>query len=162
AAVRRDGPLRHRSGAAPRPGRPGPAPYPPAAERDRPPGHGAGADCARLVGRRRARPVVLLLRSRLRARPRRAGPRRAPRRGGEVRMVIDNDAPRSPFGEWFRRGYPDVPDPETVERFWSTHGWTRTPVDMGWRFASRADLEAVVRIEFDRATADDILERHEG
>jgi hypothetical protein len=33
---------------------------------------------------------------------------------------------------------------------------------MGWRFASRADLEAVVRIEFDRETADAILAEHEG
>jgi hypothetical protein len=77
-------------------------------------------------------------------------------------MVIDNDPTRSTFGGWFRRGYPDAPDPATVERFWSTRGWTRTPVDMGWRFSSRADLEAVVRIEFDRTTADWILENHEG
>ena len=55
-----------------------------------------------------------------------------------------------------------MPDPATVERFWSTHGWTRTPVDMGWRFSSRADLEAVVRIEFDAATAEAILAEHEG
>jgi SAM-dependent methyltransferase len=86
---------------------------------------------------------------------------RVVRRGG-VAMVIDNDATRSTFGGWFRRGYPDLPDPVTVERFWSTRGWTRTPVDMGWRFSSRADLEAVVRIEFDKATADWILAHHEG
>jgi ubiquinone/menaquinone biosynthesis C-methylase UbiE len=83
------------------------------------------------------------------------------RRGGTA-MVIDNDATRSTFGGWFRRGYPNVPDPATVERFWSTRGWTRTPVDMGWRFSSRADLEAVVRIEFDQPTADWILANHEG
>ena len=73
---------------------------------------------------------------------------RVVRRGG-VALVVDNDPTRSTFGAWFRRGYPKVPDPATVERFWSTHGWTRTPVDMGWRFSSRADLESVVRIEFD-------------
>jgi hypothetical protein len=33
---------------------------------------------------------------------------------------------------------------------------------MGWSFASRADLEAVVRIEFDPATADAVLAEHEG
>jgi hypothetical protein len=70
--------------------------------------------------------------------------------------VIDNDARRSTFGGWFRRGYPMV-DPDTVERFWSTHGWTRTPVDIVWRFGSREDLEAVVRIEFSREVADEIL-----
>jgi len=82
------------------------------------------------------------------------------RRGGTA-LVIDNDASRSTFGGWFRRGYPMV-DPVAVERFWSTHGWTRTPVDMGWRFSSRADLEAVVRIEFAAALADEILASHEG
>jgi ubiquinone/menaquinone biosynthesis C-methylase UbiE len=85
---------------------------------------------------------------------------RVVRRGGTA-LVVDNDATRSTFGGWFRRGYPNV-DPAAVERFWSTHGWTRTPVDMGWRFSSRADLEAVVRIEFDAATAEAVLAEHDG
>jgi ubiquinone/menaquinone biosynthesis C-methylase UbiE len=85
---------------------------------------------------------------------------RVVRRGG-VAMVVDNDPTRSTFGAWFRRGYPEV-DPTAVERFWSTQGWTRTPVDMGWRFSSRADLESVVRIEFDEATAEAVLADHEG
>ena len=34
-----------------------------------------------------------------------------------------------------------------MERFWSTHGWTRQPVDIRWRFETRSDFEAVVRIE---------------
>jgi hypothetical protein len=33
---------------------------------------------------------------------------------------------------------------------------------LGWRFSSRADLESVVRIEFDRETAEAILAGHEG
>ena len=33
---------------------------------------------------------------------------------------------------------------------------------MGWSFASRADLEAVVRIEFDPDTAEKILAEHDG
>ena len=85
---------------------------------------------------------------------------RVVRRGGTA-FVIDNDATRSTFGGWFRRGYPSV-DPDAVERFWSTHGWTRTPVDISWSFSSRADLESVVRIEFDRELADDVLASHEG
>jgi SAM-dependent methyltransferase len=84
---------------------------------------------------------------------------RVVRRGGTA-LVIDNDGSRSTFGGWFRRGYPHLPSPATIERFWAGHGWTRTPVDMGWRFTSRADLEAVVRIEFDRATADAVLAEH--
>ena len=82
-------------------------------------------------------------------------------RGGGTAFVIDNDPTRSTFGAWFRRGYPDV-DPVAVERFWSTRGWTRTPVDVGWSFSSRADLESVVRIEFSADVAEEILAGHEG
>jgi len=82
------------------------------------------------------------------------------RRGGTA-FVIDNDASRSTFGGWFRRGYPAV-DPVAVERFWSAHGWRRTPLDVDWRFDSRADLEAVVRIEFTPELAEAILVEHEG
>ena len=76
-------------------------------------------------------------------------------------LIVDNDPTRSTFGRWFQRGYPEV-DPDAVERFWSRHGWTRTPVDMGWRFQSRADLEAVVRIEFTAPVAEAVLAEHEG
>jgi len=86
---------------------------------------------------------------------------RVVRRGG-VAMVIDNDKSRSTFGAWFRQGYPWLPSADEIERFWSRRGWTRVPVDMGWSFESRADLEAVVRIEFDPASADRILAHHEG
>jgi len=82
------------------------------------------------------------------------------RRGGTA-FVIDNDPTRSTFGAWFRRGYPTV-DPVAVERFWSTRGWTRVPVDMRWSFSSRTDLESVVRIEFTRGVADEVLAAHEG
>jgi ubiquinone/menaquinone biosynthesis C-methylase UbiE len=83
---------------------------------------------------------------------------RVMRRGGTA-FVVDNDATRSTFGRWFRRGYPNV-DPVAVERFWSRHGWQRTPVDIVWRFGSRADLEDVVRIEFTPEVAAEILEGH--
>ncbi|HXH79660.1 class I SAM-dependent methyltransferase [Nocardioides sp.] len=76
-------------------------------------------------------------------------------------FVVDNDACRSTFGGWFRRGCPEI-DPDVVERFWSVRGWTRIPVDMGWSFERRADLEAVVRIEFAPDLADAILAEHEG
>ena len=85
---------------------------------------------------------------------------RVVRRGGTA-FVIDNDATRSTFGRWFRRGYPTV-DPAAVERFWSTRGWRRTSLDVGWRFDSRADLESVVRIEFTPELASQILDEHEG
>jgi SAM-dependent methyltransferase len=85
---------------------------------------------------------------------------RVVRRGGAA-FVVDNDTSRSTFGAWFRRGYPDVHADE-VERFWSTHGWQRRTLDVDWRFDTRADLEAVVRIELDPRSADEVLATHEG
>ncbi len=83
-------------------------------------------------------------------------------RPGGTAFVIDNDDSRSTFGRWFRRGYPHLPSPTEVERFWSVRGWTRLPVDIRWVFESRADLESVVRIEYDAANADLILAEHHG
>ena len=83
---------------------------------------------------------------------------RVVRRGGTA-FVIDNDATRSTFGRWFARGFPMV-DPEAVERFWTRHGWHREPLDIVWRFASRADLESVVRIELPPAVAERALAEH--
>lgn len=85
---------------------------------------------------------------------------RVVRRGGTA-FVIDIDATRSTFGRWFRAGYPTV-DPVAVEGFWSSRGWSREPVLTRWRFERRADLEAVVRIEFDPVTAGAILEERHG
>jgi SAM-dependent methyltransferase len=85
---------------------------------------------------------------------------RVVRRGGAA-FVVDNDPTRSTFGRWFRRGFPEV-DPDAVERFWSTRGWTRVPVDMGWSFGSREDLEAVVRIELPGEAAETALAEHTG
>ena len=82
------------------------------------------------------------------------------RRGGTA-FVIDNDAGRSTWGRWFRRGYPDV-DPDAVAAFWSRQGWSRIPVDLQVRFATRGELEAVVRIELDEKTADAVLAEHDG
>ncbi|WP_439938133.1 class I SAM-dependent methyltransferase [Nocardia sp. N13] len=85
---------------------------------------------------------------------------RVVRRGGTA-FVIDNDPTRSTFGGWFRRGFPEV-DPVAVERFWSMHGWRRRPIDMGWSFASREDLESVVRIELPPEAAEEALASHTG
>jgi ubiquinone/menaquinone biosynthesis C-methylase UbiE len=86
--------------------------------------------------------------------------RRVLRRGG-VAFVIDNDATRSTFGGWFRRGLPTY-DPPEVERFWARQGWTRRSLDIRWEMPTRADFEAVVRIEFPPALAESILTEHPG
>jgi SAM-dependent methyltransferase len=85
---------------------------------------------------------------------------RVMRRGGTA-FVIDNDVSRSTFGSWFARAHPTI-DAEAVQRFWSTNGWQRRPLDIVWRFGSRADLESVVRIELEPAVAEPVLAEHRG
>ena len=85
---------------------------------------------------------------------------RVMRRGGTA-FVIDNDASRSTFGSWFARAHPTI-DPDAVARFWSSHGWHRRSLDVCWRFADRADLESVVRIELPPEVAEPALAGHRG
>jgi SAM-dependent methyltransferase len=80
-------------------------------------------------------------------------------RPGGAAFVIDNDPERSTFGEWFRRGFPEV-DPQEVAGFWGRHGWSRERLDVAWTFDSRADFEAVVRIELPTAVAEEVLREH--
>jgi SAM-dependent methyltransferase len=82
-------------------------------------------------------------------------------RPGGTAFVIANDATRSTWGRWFRRGYPQV-DPVAVESFWARQGWSREPLMLRWAFDSRADLESVVGIELNAAVADAVLAEHEG
>jgi SAM-dependent methyltransferase len=77
-------------------------------------------------------------------------------RPGGVAFVIDNDATRSTFGEWFREALPRY-DPAAVERFWRRHGWSRERLEIWWTFERRQDFEAVVRIEFVPKLAERIL-----
>ncbi|MQA06916.1 MAG: SAM-dependent methyltransferase, partial [Streptosporangiales bacterium] len=53
-------------------------------------------------------------------------------------------------------------DARAVEEFWARRGWTRHPIDMRWEFTSRADLEAVVRVELTPEVADLVLAEHQG
>lgn len=83
-------------------------------------------------------------------------------RPGGTAFVIDNDKTRSTFGYWFARAYSFLPTAREIERFWSTRGWTREPVLTRWRFSTRADLEAVVGIEFAPDAARAIVAHHQG
>ena len=69
------------------------------------------------------------------------------RRGGTA-FVIDNDATRSTFGAWFRRGYPTSSTRRGAVLVRAR--LVADPLDITWEFDSREDFEAVVRIEFDR------------
>jgi len=84
---------------------------------------------------------------------------RVMRRGG-VAFVIDNDATRSTFGTWFRAAFP-THDAFAVERFWTSRGWRREPLDIRWRFERREDFEAVVRIEFCTEVAERVIAEHQ-
>jgi SAM-dependent methyltransferase len=85
---------------------------------------------------------------------------RVMRRGGTA-FIIDNDVSRSTFSRWFRSAYPCV-KARVVEAYFSGHGWTRTPLDMRWQFDTRADFEAVVRIEFPAGVAERVVAEHAG
>ena len=77
-------------------------------------------------------------------------------RPGGIGFVIDVDASRSTFGAWFRGSLPDY-DPAAVERFWRRQGWVQERLEVAWEMTSRADFEAVVRLEFAPTYAGRIL-----
>jgi ubiquinone/menaquinone biosynthesis C-methylase UbiE len=82
-------------------------------------------------------------------------------RPGGLAVIVDIDAERSTFGRWFSRSLPTY-DVWAVETFFSGRGWRTTRLQSSWRFQSRADFEAVVRIEFAPDQADLILAEHPG
>ena len=80
------------------------------------------------------------------------------RPGGGMAM-IDNDLREGTFARWVQAAYPR--DPDAIDAFWAGRGFEALQVPSCWRFASRADLERVVRHEF-RAHADGLLAGHRG
>ncbi|GGP03695.1 methyltransferase type 11 [Nonomuraea glycinis] len=77
---------------------------------------------------------------------------RVVRRGGAA-FVVDLDATRGAFGRWFSHTLPTY-SATAVEDFWVRQGWQRQPLDLRMAFQSRADLEAVLRIEFSPEVAE--------
>lgn len=76
---------------------------------------------------------------------------------------IDNDLRGDTFASWLRRSpWWANKDADLIEDFWADRGFTLQRVVSEWLFASRADLAAVVRIEFPAELADRILAEHEG
>jgi ubiquinone/menaquinone biosynthesis C-methylase UbiE len=88
------------------------------------------------------------------------------RPGGSF-CVIDNDWEKGTFAAWLRlardrEGSNAAIDPVATRAFWSDQGFSSTRIASEWRFASRADLETVVRIEFPAASAEAMIASHEG
>ena len=82
------------------------------------------------------------------------------RRGGAA-FVVDLDATRGAFGDWFSRSVPSY-SAAAVEAFWTRQGWRRKELDLRMSFSTRADLEAVLRIEFAPAVAEEAIARTTG
>jgi SAM-dependent methyltransferase len=85
---------------------------------------------------------------------------RVMRKGGAA-FVVDIDAARGTYGRWFRRHFPRY-EPDDVERFWSGRGFSRRRVEMRLAFESRADLAAVLAIEFPADLAAEFTAEHAG
>ena len=82
-------------------------------------------------------------------------------RPGGAAVVLDTDAGRSEYGRWFRRALPGW-DQVAVDRFFARRGWSAERLLVRWELASRADFEAVVRIELPPAAADGLLAANPG
>jgi SAM-dependent methyltransferase len=73
------------------------------------------------------------------------------RPGGAV-AVVDLDGSVPPYGDWMRADLPRY-RPQRVERFFARQGFALRRVQTRWLFDTRADLEAVLGIEFGPAVA---------
>lgn len=73
-------------------------------------------------------------------------------RPGGALVVVDLDADRSPYGDWMRSDLPRY-DSRQVRQFFAQAGFDCHEVTTEWRFDRRAELEAVLSIEFSERTA---------
>ncbi|MGH3880931.1 MAG: class I SAM-dependent methyltransferase [Actinophytocola sp.] len=73
------------------------------------------------------------------------------RPGGSL-VIVDLDVRHRPYGDWM---HSDLPGYDTVEvdEFFARNGFTSRQVETLWRFDTRADLDAVLRIEFSARVA---------
>lgn len=85
-------------------------------------------------------------------------------RPGGAFFVIDNDWRHGQFAEWLRSApiAQRFDPPDAIDEFWSTNGFAAQQIDSSWSFDTRADLEAVVKIEFPAEVADRIVATHRG
>jgi SAM-dependent methyltransferase len=84
-------------------------------------------------------------------------------RPGGTAFIIDNDLRTGTFAGWLARipGSPNAPA-DVVEAFWREHGFQRERIISEWRFRSRADFEAVVRLEFGEELGAELIAEHSG
>lgn len=73
------------------------------------------------------------------------------RPGGRL-VIVDLDVRHRPYGDWMLADLPNY-DPREIDEFFVKLGFGTERVSTRWRFASRAQLSAVLRIEFSAAVA---------
>jgi SAM-dependent methyltransferase len=85
-------------------------------------------------------------------------------RPGGTLVVIGNDLRAGEFAELLRaaEGALKPGGGEETDAWWAARGADRTTVRSRWRFAGRADFEAVLRMEFPVKVADPWLAAHPG
>jgi len=81
-------------------------------------------------------------------------------RPGGVLVVVDNDLRRGEFAELLAKSAWTHGDADLIDTWWAEQGAARTEVLSSWQFDCRADLEAVLRLEFPTDLADAWLEDH--
>jgi len=82
-------------------------------------------------------------------------------RPGGVLAIVDLDVRHSPYGDWMLADMPKY-DSFEVDRFFTRMGFTQQTVETRWRFADRASLEAVLRIEFSAKVAQRAIDETPG
>jgi ubiquinone/menaquinone biosynthesis C-methylase UbiE len=85
-------------------------------------------------------------------------------RPGGTLVVVGNDVRDGQFAELLRaaQGALVPVGGRETDAWWSARGADRTTVRSSWRFGSRADFEAVLRMEFPLTVADPWLAAHPG
>jgi hypothetical protein len=73
-----------------------------------------------------------------------------------VLLIVDLDVTSEPYGGWMRADLPQY-DPAAVERFFARAGFGCRRVTTEWRFATAADLETVLKIEFSKPVAEQAI-----
>lgn len=82
------------------------------------------------------------------------------RPGGRL-VIVDLDVWHKPYGDWMLADLPSY-DPREIDGFFLRLGFRIRQVEAVWRFASRSQLAAVLRIEFSAKVAERALAQVQG
>ncbi len=82
-------------------------------------------------------------------------------RPGGTLAIVDLDATAKPYGDWLRADLPTY-QPARIDEFFDRSGFACQRVRTRWCFDNRADLEAVLKIEFSARVAARAIARVSG